>query len=167
MKAQMLSNIYRDAKHDPNQNPICMLTFLAHKYKSAFVSQTCIIFIDYSIHNAVLQALLTIHQSQFYHGDNTKRLPKMALSCEARVKLTLSLGLIILVVVCAVITVVVLKATTDDPDASSKLDSNVTTTATVTNTTNQNHSVWKLLKISYLNFDIFQQFLTYQNWPVC
>ena len=42
----------------------------------------------------------------------------MPLSCEARVKLTLSLGLIILVVVCAVITVVVLKATTDDPDAA-------------------------------------------------
>ena len=96
------------------------------------MSQTCIIFIDYSIHNAVLQALLTIHQSQFYHGINTKGLPKMALSCEARVKLILSLGLIILVVVCAVITVVVLKATTDDPDASSKLDSNSTNITTAT-----------------------------------
>ena len=58
----------------------------------------------------------------------------MALSCEARVKLTLSLGLIILVVVCAVITVVVLKATTDDPDVSSKLNSystNITTATTI------------------------------------
>ena len=28
------------------------------------------------------------------------------------------------------------------------------------------HIVWKLLKISHLNFGIFHQFLTYYNWPV-
>ena len=86
----------------------------------------------------------------------------MALTCEARVKITLSLGLIILVVSCAVITVVVLKATTDDPDLSSnpKYDSNVTnvtttkivpipTLTTLKKTTNQNGEAFEFQKSSF------------------
>ena len=65
----------------------------------------------------------------------------MALTCEARVKLTLSLGLIILLVSCAVITVVVLKATTDDPDLSLKYDYNGTNV-----TTNQTVPIYPTLK---------------------
>ena len=78
----------------------------------------------------------------------------MALTCEARVKLTLSLGLIILLVCCAVITVVVLKATTDDPDLSLKYDyngTNVTTNQTVPTlkkTTKQNGEAVEIQKSS-------------------
>ena len=78
----------------------------------------------------------------------------MALTCEARVKLTLSLGLIILLVFCAVITVVVLKATTDDPDLSLKYDyngTNVTTNQTVPTlkkTTKQNGEAVEIQKSS-------------------
>ena len=72
-----------------------------------------------------MQALLSIHQSQFYCFDEAK----MGISCEAKVRITLFLGVLILVVLGAVITVVVLKSTTDDlddPDLSSNLEFNDT-----------------------------------------